>query len=284
MQDKRVLIHVGFHKTATTWLQKELFPKISNIDYVDTNSTWDLITKHPINLASIKVREIVKSSVNQTILFSDERILSTDNETANSPTELFKIFPDAEIILFIRNQLSKYSSNYSQYIKWGGFLKPYVYFVKPEAERKRNIHNYYELIENYREVFGKDNVHVFLYEDFAENTPLFVGRFLKYFSFSCTQKIDFSKRINRKLSPKEITFVRIVNRLIFYIKPNRLKEIIQSVKRRILNTLSIKHQSKYVPTDYFGEDLCRNISDYYKESNAKLLDEFPQIKKYNYPL
>ena len=281
---KRVIIHIGFHKTASTWLQKELFPKLLNVDYIDTEQTWNLFSEQLLNNSKNKAKEIIENSINNTILFSDERILSSDNKIANSPEYLAEIFPDAEVVIFVRNQLEKVVSNYSQFIKWGGKLKPDDFFKRPKGTRDRESHNYYKTISSFRQFFAKEKVRIFFYEDFSNNQELFVDSFLQELKLEYSGQLNYNKVHNRKLSPKELEIFRKINSFTRNIKPQFLANLIQSVKRRLLNNLGSEKTKRQTAKQYLGPNLCNYISNYYKEGNRELLKEFQQIKKYNYPL
>ena len=281
---KRVIIHIGFHKTASTWLQKELFPKLLNVDYIDTEQTWNLFSEELLNNSIKKAKEIIDHSTNNTILFSDERILSSDNKIANSPEFLAQIFPEAEIVIFVRNQLDKVVSNYSQFIKWGGKLKPDDFFKRPKGTRDRESHNYHQTLSSFRHFFENNKVHLFFYEEFSANQELFVNNFLNELKLEYSGLLNYKKVHNRKLSPKELELFRKINSFTRNIKPQLLANIIQSAKRRLLNNLGSEKTKKQTAEQYLGTNLCNYISNYYKDGNRELEKEFPQIKKYNYPL
>jgi len=150
-------IHIGLHKTGTTFLQDAIFPNLKGIKYFykPTNINGNLDT------LSLKI--------NEKTLVSDEEI-SFSMPNRNHVTRLdfiqmlHKKFPNAKIILGLRAYDSWLKSCYSQYIKSGGYLKFDDYkekypHLKP-SEYRRIIYT----------LWGEENVFVYWQENLRK-TP-----------------------------------------------------------------------------------------------------------------
>jgi len=111
----QVYIHIGIHKTGTTFLQECFFPQIKDIMYYYKTHNYDRIP-----------------DLGLPILISDEEISRsmphTDGGFKNL-TDLKVLYPDAKVIIGVRGYKSWFKSCYAQYIKSGGYMtfKQYKY-------------------------------------------------------------------------------------------------------------------------------------------------------------
>ncbi len=109
-----IVIHVGLHRTGSTFLQKEVFPKLQNVNYV-----------YRYNMNSRNQLLAVKLDENKINLISEEGLtrhnFRDDNETSmiEISNRIYRVFPDARIILVLRdkkewlNSLYKMNCRYS---------------------------------------------------------------------------------------------------------------------------------------------------------------------------
>lgn len=153
----KVFIHIGMHKTGTTFLQEEIFSKIPNINY---QNKVDLTT------------EVQEEKIN---LFSDENLdggsyrLFSSVKTRNIILKnVHKLFPEAKIILCIRNQDKWLKSAYKQYIvAYRSYsYKDYKKRLDPE------LYNVDSLISFINRNF--DDFYVCYFEDLQKNPQKFV--------------------------------------------------------------------------------------------------------------
>ena len=103
---REIYVHVGLHKTATTFLQEEVFPKLQGIKYY--------------NLIKAKNRQALLLAA----IESEGKILISDEDLSGSPLvfgskaderkkmayTLHKLIPDAKIIVGIRNERDWFKS------------------------------------------------------------------------------------------------------------------------------------------------------------------------------
>ncbi|GGA24450.1 hypothetical protein [Okeania sp. KiyG1] len=136
----RTFIHVGLPKTATTFLQDKIFPRLNNTTLISRPYTQQSKTFNQLQYADdcyydpeeIK-KEIGKIAASK-ILISDEIFCGT-NLTINRTLivrRLKQAFPQAEIIIFLRGQQSLLMSSYNQAVKMGytGNIKKYIWYSK----------------------------------------------------------------------------------------------------------------------------------------------------------
>lgn len=139
--------------------------------------------------------------------------------------------PGMKIIVILRNPIDRAFSNYRMYVDWGLENKPFSRVVSDELSGKKvnqpqgrkylELGKYYESIREYLNVFGEDQVKVFLYEDFKEPRKLYkqVFNFLEVepaFDPSMDQRLNISNK--KSYNP----YVRLLQtKVIYKLKLNK---------------------------------------------------------------
>jgi len=205
MINDNLLIHIGYHKTGTTWLQNELFRSENNVFeplslQAKGRSTlsWDfLIGQDGYLLSSFESnKEVIKASLlkilkqkggccSKVFVLTSERFSGHPHaggfEAKILANRLNDIFPKAKILIVIREQRSFIKSLYFQYLSKVGAgvlsLKRYLclpYDTIPYFSP--NNLNFNLLVEYYFELFGRENVLVLPYELFKLDPIEYVGK------------------------------------------------------------------------------------------------------------
>ena len=221
------LIHIGFHKTGTTWLQNKLF--YSGNKYFEILSRKDkgpctlgekfykddngfLLSSFNFNEKDInkEINEILKNALpikDKKYVLSHERLSGNPHvsgfDSKIIADRLHLIFPKGKIFLMVREQSSFIISSYFQYLFAGGTNSLKEYLNENYDGRKPgfspNHIAYNNLINYYIKLFGKSNVLVLPFEMFRDNNTLF----LKYLSEFVKKEIkvhkdDFQAVVNKK--------------------------------------------------------------------------------------
>lgn len=302
----RVVIHVGYPKTATTWFQERFFPNLENFVNVNRMDIINyFININALDFNSKKVREFFQNKYNGNLLFSFENFVGTTHNfglngylTKEHANRLKDVFPEAEIIIFIRNQIDIITSSYSQYIFAGGTyrLKKYIH-SKYEGLYgiSTNCLEFFEFDKTIRlfiELFSKQKVNVFLYEDFSKKSMEFIKNFCIVMDFRInSEKINF-KPENKKLRPMSMALFRLFNLFTSNSVVNKYYLInipfFQPVYRSFLIKLNKysfmgKHQVSY---SILGRKNFKFVTSYFKPSNRRLIDIYgiKHITIHNYPV
>lgn len=264
MKNKKIVIHVGLQKTATTFLQNEYFPNLADCTYIgrpytQINKAFNLLQYADDSIFSLTKfqKEIDKiidySEKDHSILISDElfngyTFYNFLNRTMIAE-RLSKAIPEAEIILFIRNQNDLILSLYNQYIKIGWYSdslnKNFVHIPGEGVElnswingdrdwnidkrfiNHRSLFNIYHfkysyMIEMYKKLFK--NVHIFLYEDFKKNPNDNLNRIDSILGIkTSTENIRSAikdKKVNKSLDHQRLN-ERIITNKLNQIFPNK---------------------------------------------------------------
>jgi len=300
------IIHIGYPKTASTWLQNNFFNNISNIDFVDRRTTKeDFILSNSLDFDSNFLTDKYKNK--SRILLSHELLVGGMIHTGGVNGILIKefclrlksVFPNAQIVLFIRNQTDMIASAYNQYIKGGGTygINKYLYQNTFDALNKYFFFSfkyleYDKIIDLYKKEFGENNVYIYLHEEFSKDPKEFTKKLSEKFNFDTDfDKIDYTP-LNIKYRKHLKTLFRITN--IFY-----RKSVINKFNLFRFNKLYYKSKNTFNSLNkykIFGsfqntreilkEKNYKYICDYYKESNQRLISKHKlnEIKEYNYPL
>ena len=199
------LIHIGFHKTASTWLQRELFHPDS--DYFcpltpDRNlNSGKFIGKHFVRdherhlLSSFVMNtDAVHRAVEAVLKYVDpgDRIpvISYERLSGNPHAGGFDArtiadrikagFPGARIFCVIREQKDIILSSYHQYLKIGGTDSVADYLTRSYDGRRPGFSpaafNYIDLVDYYYRLFSPENVLILPYEMLRDSASEFLGR------------------------------------------------------------------------------------------------------------
>lgn len=198
--NSRCLVHIGYHKTATTWLQRELFSR-SNKSFYPLSETDDpkplgrffIYDKEGYLLSPFQSRrdEFVEELDRiQTLHENETRIGVISNERLSGnphsggfdarliADRIHESLPNATILCVVRRQQDKILSMYMQYLKAGGTdsLRNYLYRTydgKRPGFSPGHL-DYIHLVNHYTELFGEDQVLVLPYELFRESATEFI--------------------------------------------------------------------------------------------------------------
>ena len=174
-----LLLHIGYHKTATTWMQRKFFVPMHGFrqlaghqeifDHVVRPRGFDF---NPDEMRDLLERAAVALLPSEVPVLSSE-ILSGHpfqggRESDAFAARLHRIAPEAKILVSIRSQRQILPSVYMQYVLRGGTMPPERFFAGedeigyfgfvPEHFR------YDQLVSHYQGLFGADRVHVLTQE------------------------------------------------------------------------------------------------------------------------
>lgn len=202
---ENVLIHIGYHKTATTWFQAELFTAASSIfaplsrsgSYQSTLAMdffqgRDGYLLSPFNdnretiEAELRELALVRDAASGKIpVISHERLSGNPHASGFDASVIARrlagFFPKARIFIVIREQTQAILSSYFQFLKGGGTqsLDSYLntgYDGKLPGFSPHHF-DYHALIAEYTRLFGADRVQVLPYEMFVNDPDVFFDRF-----------------------------------------------------------------------------------------------------------
>ena len=288
------LLHIGFPKTGTTWFAMEYYNKIKNGTIIHPGDFLSQILEADFNPPTPEHGK-KQIFIHPELTGLKKFVWEKGNRGANIANALYKHFPDGKVILFLRNQMEFMTSAYIYYVKKGGTYsseKMADMIINNKLKFSLNFLKYDEIIELYWSVFGKENVDIYLYEDFCQNPRGFITNYTKRYNFEIDlNEIDFSPR-NKKISRSLLNFLLFTNRFTKYNNPfkkyiadvpyvyNIFNEHIDFWNKLIISRKRIN------TTELFNAIQINYIKDYFRESNSNLIRTYnlKDINKYDYPV
>jgi hypothetical protein len=191
-----LLVHVGYHKTATTWLQNIVFmPSNGYRQLLDHDEIFaHLITPHGLDFDPAPVRGLIaarraapaEGTVADVISLEALSGLPYDGgrESDAYAARLAAVVPQARILITIREQTAILASVYMQHLFRAGTASPRLFFdeAPPRGFFKFSAENfcYHRLVGLYQELFGADNVLVLPQEEIAADQTAAVARLARF--------------------------------------------------------------------------------------------------------
>lgn len=194
------LIHIGFHKTGTTWLQRRFFNDQGRFTLVWPRTIIDtaFVGGDPFTfdpkIAGLHFQPFLDAAEENGTLtvISHERLcgqpLLSGYDSAQIADRLQATFPRAKVLIVIREQRSMMTSVYKQHIRTSGterVAKLWRSYTAREHRRPRptlDFFEYHNIIRYYQDHFGRDRVLVLPFElfqrdalQFANEVSSFVG-------------------------------------------------------------------------------------------------------------
>ena len=199
------LVHIGFHKTGSTWLQHELFTPDSDrffplapdrsVDqrkylgkrFVRDNERY-LLSSFDMNTAAI--RQAVEAVLGKNDPGDRVPVISYERLSGNPHAGSFDArviaeriraaFPDARIFIVVREQTDAIVSTYFQYVKIGGIDSVRDYLTRSYDGRRPGFSpaafSYIDLVDYYCGLFSPERVLVLPYEMLRDSAAEFLRR------------------------------------------------------------------------------------------------------------
>ena len=305
------LIHIGMGKAGSTSLQRNIFEKVTNINYL-TIIDKVVIDILYLNSFEFKNKYLENPSTLNTTLNKQSTIISCESLSFFGDEfiicdRLRQIFNNEVTILFIiRNQFDLIQSLYLErlaggvYVSFNTFLKQQ--FLNHQISMLPKL-NYYNLIKYYKNTFDCNNVKVILFEELFQNQSnanIEYEFFKEKFNINLKLIKDF-KRENKSIPSQLVPLKCLSNYLFRYdgglgrydigtrgINEKRPKRSIQYIKKQLSNRF---FKNRFFSTFFKKKPLSMSdenknmILKYFSNSNKKLENEYNlNLKINNYPV
>jgi hypothetical protein len=277
-----IFFHIGYHRTGTTFLQRDIFPQCrEKIILALNNNQLDCLIKYFAYNEDRKITEMelyselkkkIGDDIEIPIVASSERYSGTYWEDSfDISKKIKKSFDNANIIICIRKQQTVIPSLYSNYLKGGG-TESYSTYVQKVIEN--NKFDYEKLITHYRDLFNTESVLVLVYEDLKKNREHFIGQLLDFIGIRNSVEIKYNDIIrNKRNSVLEQRLHYILNRLAPHSDGSfsKLYEVFSDLSRKCASRIDQMQLVKLTP---FEQHIKCNqmISAHYADSNQKVFD------------
>ena len=298
----KILIHIGYHKTASSWIQQKIFTADSEIFEPLSRRTHGQSTLaelffsdgsymlSPFDDNEEKINNEIKFILStrptekKVFLLSHERLSGNPNsggfDAKKIALMLKTIFPNGKVLILIREQKSFLLSYYFQYLAIGGTFSIEKYLTRPYDFKipffSPNHINYYPLINEYSNLFGTDNVLIIPYELFCSDPDLFLDRLGHFLDVNLGIELEaFSERINKKENLYLMYHLRCLNVFRKSASINNYSFLKNRYAKKIVDRLI--RAGYFLPTAWdekIKEQLFKKIAKFvgnrYVDSNKKV--------------
>ena len=215
------LIHIGFHKTGSSLLQHRVFAS-SELGFCQPPNKSDLLHRafilrdpnqpcEPEALALLQEVQQKAETGGKVTALSHERLsgypASGGYDQFEIANRLVEGFPEAKILIVIREQCSAILSMYLQTISDGSALSLKEFLNPPETHIRRqplfrpSFYAYDGLIQHYQTLFGEQQVKVLPFEWLQVNPSRFGDELLQFSGAIPTGTIDIGSAISSPFNP-----------------------------------------------------------------------------------
>lgn len=304
------VIHIGYHRTATTWFQDQFYPKVRGATFIPRMAVRDALiapTAFAFDAEAAR-KSLLDLAGGKRLLLCEENLSGylhngglgglLSKEVAN---RLHESFPDARIVVFIRSQPQIIAAAYAQYVKGGGTHSAARYVLAQRKVHGAAQHWYKSplfsldhfefgpLLAHYASLFGRDRIIVKLYEEFAENSASFLEDFAGELGLDVSVADLDMLPVNASLSRRQLSILRRLNRLTSrsVVDKRTFRDVEGWYERR---WAWVNRLDKALPVEKLRRDILppriqRLIEDRFCASNAALARAWNlPLKRYNYPL
>jgi Sulfotransferase domain len=286
--DGPVLLHIGYHKTGSKWLQKSFFQKRANgyawLGHQRTPIVWDIVRTPALEFDPVPLRRafepMLEDAREQGLLpvVSFERFaghpFSGGYDSKEIAHRLHELFGNARVLIVIREQSDVIVSAYKYYVLRGG-ASSVEGFVEPPAQDWARVplfdlryYEYHHLIRHYQRLFGTERVRTLAYEQFTADAASFVrqiadftGRPLPEDAFA---RLDFDVRRNASPSAVAISVSRRLNRLVHRSDLNPAPLFESALADRLAKRANPRKLERFVP-EGLGRSADRRMKAHVKD-------------------
>lgn len=316
--DVPFVFHIGLPKTGTATLQKALFTKHPEVFYlgkdVKSSHPKGCATKEIFeNLSPLVWKTSDRTNIEEKKDFFQE-ILSAKTGSfkvmlgsweglGNVPIEkhllrmklISSVFENCRIMLTLRNPLTQVPSEYLQdiggnFVKrnrhWMG-MKPYIdvdqWFEKRVARHDglENVLTYSRNIETALELFGRENVGVFVFEELIANSEQYYSDICQFIGIDSDLGVTLAsdKHNNKRTTKGQLDFLMKLNH-------QPLARLVATCKGRKYRKQLFETNSDDVPAKAtLSPHWKKEISETTKSGNRWLAETFNlDLAKHGYPL
>ncbi len=252
-----IFFHLGLPKVASTYLQKNIFPFLTDVTFFPKHQYKKYIN---INQTGLKGK----------YLFSSEKLKRLGEEVEN----ITKIYPSAKIILIFRRHDDWLKSRYKYHIRKNGHETFNEFF---NLEQNNGLWKKEDLIYQDKvkliESLCNEKPLVLTFDQLKNNPDAFVNRILQYLDTGLKPKAKKNKRVNKAFKEKQLIILRKYNSIYPY-KPSRSKI-------KILRRIHVKYRQFLLHiVAFFSQLVPGSLVAEKKLLTTKNIETLREAKKY----
>ena len=184
-----VLIHIGYHKAGSSWLQQHLFDRESAgfgwLGKSARNPVRRFVDDDPLDFDPAALRAELGPLLDRQRgrgllpVVSMERLsghpFSGGYDCKEIADRLVAVLPEGRVLVVVREQRSMIVSTYKQYVRAGGAARPEQFLDPPRSKSRRvpwfdaRYFEYDRLLRHYVELFGAERMLCLPFEQFVSS-------------------------------------------------------------------------------------------------------------------
>ena len=228
--NKEIYFHVGLAKTGSTFLQKNFFPYLKNIKYLDT---------HKYN----KCVDIINSSNYKSYLISREFDKQFEKEIKKFTT----FFPQTKIIVVFRRHDKWIASQYKKSVKNGWYWNfKNFYNINNTGLWKDSDMTYMNKIEIIKK-YSKSEPLILKFEELKKNPFNYLDRISNYTNSKYSKAKISLNTVHKSYSEKQLIFLQKFCRIFKKTPPEYYDYQEITLDKSISDKKRIKHWLYYRP-------------------------------------
>jgi hypothetical protein len=206
-----IALHVGFVKTATSTFQKDIFPHHGGIDYLGLPASDDTIDslihriakQESIDFDTLAAADLVKDRLaghdpGRLVLLSYENFTLYESiDKGMIAQRLHTLFAPCKIVFTLRRQEDMvrawYLQRSSKYITGNNMIDFDLWFNIKRQEPHKSILgdlDFNAVIQHYESLFGADNVGVFCFEKFRQDSRAYTEDLAAFLNIDAAPMVD----------------------------------------------------------------------------------------------
>jgi len=298
------IIHIGMPRTATTFFQQNVFPFLPNYTSFNLETTHFNDVFNQLQFADdtfydkTKILELTKNWKEKNTILSNENFvgqgyfLNHNNRTIIAK-RLSEAFPEAKILLVLRNQIDLLASLYSISLEWRETKHIDDYIWQPKKDKNIDVDSgaaklYFNTYEDYENLEGYDyvslinlyktyfkHVEVLLFEDFIHQPTKFATKLDALFGFeqpTIISLLNQTELLNKSVDVVQAKKLRKLNKFQHLASHSKLLyRIYTKLKRNILK----KKRSNEKPS--FSPEKTAELKTHFGKLNQQLSEKYPEI-------
>ena len=228
--NKEIYFHVGLAKTGSTFLQKNFFPYLKNIKYINTHDYVNCI-------------DIINKTNYKSYLISRE----FDKQFEREIKKFISYFPNTKIIVAFRRHDQWIASQYKRAVKNGWHLDFKNYYnINNKGIWKNTDLTYMNKLKIIKK-YSKSKPLVLKFEELKKNPFNYLNKISNYTDSKYLKTEISLKTVHKSYSEKQLIFLKKFCKIFKKTPPKYYDYQEITLDKTIRNTNRIKHWLYYRP-------------------------------------
>lgn len=317
MYEKQMLLAIGYQKTGSTWLDAHLWPHPQlGFFPIKSRALRQLIVgtralEFDLGVCREQIQQhLPEIPANKVAVLGMERLSGSPHAGGYDSKEvadrLAGLFPNAKVLIVIREQEQMILSTYNQSVKGGNSMTLREYLIDAQPGRYAiprfdlGRFCYHHLINYYISRFGRANVLVLPYEMFHATPQLYIRHIVCFAGLSVDDKLinelPVVRHARASVSWLSVAMLRQLNALIrqptqftphplfpLQVSPQRIKRALSWVEQLLPAPWLTAHNQR--ARQKLLAHIKQITAGYYEESNATVMQQTGlDLRSYGYAL